>query len=127
MFDKWYSIPKVNPSVFPPELRPRDGEPADSVPQAERFGEEPPELHPGQTEGRTLRRTSFAEATQRLPHLGGGSDRCSQEPAGLARQVETTLEAVELDNISIFQQVIIRKIYLFYANVRAGISVIRNE
>lgn len=54
----------MNPSVCPPELRPRDREPPDSVPQAERFGEEPPELHPGPAEGRTLRRTSLPEATQ---------------------------------------------------------------
>lgn len=54
----------MNPSVCPPELRPRDREPPDSVPQAKRFGEEPPELHPGPAEGRTLRWTSFPEATQ---------------------------------------------------------------
>lgn len=79
----------MNFPVCPPELRPRDREPPDSVPQAERFGEEPPELHPGSAEGRTLRWTSFQEATQRFPHLGGGSDWCCQEPAGLARQVRT--------------------------------------
>lgn len=50
--------------VCPPELRPGDGEPSDSVPQAQRFSKEPPELHPGQTEGRTLRWKSFPEATQ---------------------------------------------------------------
>lgn len=85
----------MNPSVCPPELRPRDREPPDSVPQAERFCEEPPELHPGPAEGRTLRRTSLPEATQWFPHLGGGSDWCSQEPASLARQVGITPEAVE--------------------------------
>lgn len=80
---------KMNPSVCPPELRPRDREPPDAVPQAERFGEEPPKLHPGPAEGRTLRWTSFPEATQWFPHLGGGSDWRSQEPASLARQVGT--------------------------------------
>lgn len=74
-------------SVCPPELRPGDREPPDSVPQAERFGEEPPELHPGPAEGRTLRWTGFPEATQWFPHLSGGSDWCSQEPASLAWQV----------------------------------------
>lgn len=79
---------KTNP-FRPSELRPGDGEPPDPVPQAERFGEEPPELHPGPAAGRPLRRARVAEATQRLPHVGGGSDRGGQEPAGLARQVET--------------------------------------
>lgn len=54
----------MNPSVCPPELRPRDRESPDSVPQAECFGKEPSELHPGPAEGWTLRWTSFPEATQ---------------------------------------------------------------
>lgn len=48
------SSSKMNPSVCPPELRPGDREPADSVPQAERFRKEPSELHPGPAEGGTL-------------------------------------------------------------------------
>lgn len=41
-------------TVCPPELWPRDREPPDPVPQAERFSKEPPELHPGPAEGWTL-------------------------------------------------------------------------
>lgn len=54
----------MNLSGFPTELWPRDREPPDSVTQAERFSKESPELHPGPAEGRTLRWTSFPEATQ---------------------------------------------------------------
>lgn len=90
--------PNMN-TVCPPELWPRNREPSNPVPQAERFSEEPPELHPGPAEGWTLWWTSFQEATQWFPYLGGGSDWCSQEPASLARQVGTTPHKINLGNL----------------------------
>lgn len=45
--------PNTN-TVCPPELWSRDRESANTVPQAERFSEEPPELHPRPAEGWTL-------------------------------------------------------------------------
>lgn len=87
-------------AVCPPELWPRDGEPQDSVPQAECLSKEPPELHPGPAEGRPLRWTSFPKITQRFSYLSGGPHRCSQEPARLARQVKFGL--------ALFQKTILR-------------------
>lgn len=73
---------------IPPELRLRDGEPPDSLPQTKCFSKEPSEFHPGPSKGWTLRWTSIAKATQWFSDLSGGSNRRSQEPASLARQVK---------------------------------------